>query len=279
MGWATVLYASEINFLTGFAEICLFNDFEDRVVPKVLWGTRIILLSLCFGLWAYQGFGTACLILLITSVVFYSVSAQLGHADVEDNNKFARDYELCFYLSNITIINWVGAVPFSLGKGKHRERAGWLFINFLAFAIIAGVYFTDGPMRQAWGCYPPTVAWDDIGKAGICPQLKSKGTYLTCSTPPVKNSFYLACQSFPWVESLGSDAVRVAMLMAALSIGVYLASIPRNLRAAFYVEEAPEPTPKPAPSSKENKQEEVFRQLEEKYSLRPKRANDDPFFD
>jgi hypothetical protein len=233
MSWASVFYASEINFLTGFAEICLYRDFVDEKVPKILWGIRMILLSICFGLWAYQGFGTACLTLLIISVVIYSVSSQLGHANVEAERKVVTDYELCFYLANISLINWVFAIPFSLGKGRHRQRACWIFINFLTFAIIAGVYFTDGPMRLAWGCYPPTVPWSEIGSAGICPQLKSKGTYLTCSRPPVKNSFYLACQSFPWVESLGTDAVRVAILLAALSLGVYLASIPQNIRRAL----------------------------------------------
>lgn len=234
MGVATVFYASEINFLTGFAEICLFDDFEgnDTAAAKILWAVRMLLLSVLFGFWAVSGFGLVSVILLIVCVVFYSVSAQLGHQREKKYKdkiaKFRSQNELCYYLASISIINWVFAIPFGGGKGRHRARAVWLVINFLTFAILAGVYFTDTPMKKAWGCYPPSTPWAEIGSSGICPQ-SPKGSYLTCNTPPVKSSAFLACQHFDWVEGLGMEAVRFAMLLAAVSVGVYLVSIPSNL--------------------------------------------------
>ena len=61
MSLSTVLFASEVNFLTGFAELKIYDDFadSDTYAARVLWGVRLIFLSLLFGLWAYQGFGTA----------------------------------------------------------------------------------------------------------------------------------------------------------------------------------------------------------------------------
>ena len=246
MPWSTVFYASEINFLTGFAEICLFAEFQakqDRVA-KVLWGTRMIALSILFGVWSYSGFGWVCGGLLIFSLVIYSVSSSLGseRAKKESKTESLGDLERPFYLAHISVINWVLAIPFSLGPGTHRERGVWLFINLVTFAIVAGVYFTDGPMRTAWGCYPPSVDWNDIGSAGICPQ-SPKGSYLTCNTPPVKTSAFLACQSFDWVESLGQGGIRVAILLAAISVGVYIASIRRNMNRAL--EELEEANPDP----------------------------------
>lgn len=228
-----MLYTSEINFLTGFAEICLFEDFSDNThsSARILWGARMILLALLFGLWATGGFGTACIVLLIVSLVFYSISARLGQTygkEVADGNR-VEQYELCYYLACISVVNWIFAIPFAAGPGTHTERSVWLVVNFVTFAILAGVYFTDTPMKSAWGCYPPSVAWNDIGANGICPQ-NPKGSYLTCTKKPVKSSAFLACQHFSWVESLGMDSVRIAFLIAAVSIGVYLATIPRNFR-------------------------------------------------
>ena len=190
----------------------------------------MIALAILFGIWSYSGFGWVCGGLLIFAVVIYSVSSSLGSQRAQEES--VQSFERCFYLAHISIINWAFAVPFSLGTGKHRERGVWLFVNLITFFIIAGVIFTDGPMQKAWGCYPPSVEWDKIGSAGICPQ-SSKGSYLTCNTPPVKSSAYLACQSFPWVQSLGLEGIRVAILLAALSLGVYLASIGRNFRRAL----------------------------------------------
>ena len=227
MPWSTVFYASEINFLTGFAEIALFQEFRedgDRVA-KVLWGTRMIALSVLFAVWSYSGFGWVCGGLLLFSLAIYSVSSSLGRERAEHES--LQSMERPFYLAHISVINWVLAIPFSLGPEKRRERGVWLFINLVTFAIVAGVFFTDGPMRTAWGCYPPSVDWNDIGSAGICPQ-SPKGSYLTCNTPPVKTSAFLACQSFDWVESLGQGGIRVAILLAAISVGVYIASIRRN---------------------------------------------------
>ena len=210
----------------------LFDDFAQNSSAKVLWAIRMIMLSLLFGLWSYNGFGQECLVLLLFSALIYSVSASLGAQAATTRLKAGqvRTYKLCFYLANVSLINWALAIPYSLGKSRYIERGVWLVVNLIVFAILAGVYFTDGPMRSAWGCYPPSVSWNEIGSAGICPQ-SSKGTYLTCNTPPVKTSAYLACQSFGWVESLGSDGIRVAILLAAVSAGVYVASIPRNFRS------------------------------------------------
>ena len=117
--------------MTGFAELKIYDDFaeSDTYAARVLWGLRLIFLSLLFGLWAYQGFGTACLVLLILSLVFYSVSSKLGQERIKTTTNL-EEYRTCFYVANISIINWVFAIPFSMGSGKHRERACWLCLLY-----------------------------------------------------------------------------------------------------------------------------------------------------
>lgn len=227
MKWTAVVFLSEINFVTGFGDLMLCELLDTVSARRItsLWSLRIILLAISLGIGIHNGFTTACWATLLSAVAVYIVSMgfaadKVGDADVP---------VALFTFSCISVVNWLLAVPYGLGEGKHTERAVWLCVNLIAGLICAGYIFTDGPLKTAWGCYPPTVEWKDVGAAGVCPQ-NHHGSWKTCDTPPVRSSAFTACQTFDRVDHLGSGAFRAAMLITAASVGTYIVSIGRNGR-------------------------------------------------
>lgn len=229
MKWPSVTFFNEINFLTGFGELMLCDLVDNTSARRLtsLWSIRLILIAISLGIGIHNGITTACWATFVSAVGVYIVS--MGFAI--DRIKIDDPPVAVFTFSCISIVNWLLAVPYGVGEAKHNERAVWLCVNLLAGIIVAGYVFTDGPLMSAWGCYPPTIPWSEVGAAGICPQ-NHHGSWRTCDTPPVRTSAFTACQTFQRVEHLGSGAFRAAMLITAASIGAYVVSIGRNRRRA-----------------------------------------------
>lgn len=230
MKWPVVTFSNELNFVTGFGDLMLCDLLDEKSARRVtsLWSIRLILLAVSLGIGLHNGLTTACWATLVAAIGVYIVSAGF----VIEKLDVTEPPVAIFTFSCISALNWLIAVPYGVGEGKHTERAVWLCVNFIVGLIVAGYVFTDGPLKTGWGCYPPTVPWSEVGAVGVCPQ-NHHGSWKTCDTPPVRTSAFTNCQVFDRVDHLGSGAFRAAMLITAASIGSYIVSIGRNRRRAM----------------------------------------------
>ena len=229
----TLFFTSEVTFLFG-SDVALLPVVPEakRPLVRLLWGIRIALLAVAYTLFVEDVSLVAVGIVLGCAGLAYIVSwsyTMLGlRADEID--------PFVWTLSHLSIINWAFAFPYAVGsRGNGAERSLWLLVNFVSALIVAGIVLTDVPLNLAYGCYPPTVNNSELGSYGICPESRY-GTERTCdSAMGGALASYVTCDSSIG-RTFGGAAGRVAVYIAAASIGVFIVSIGRNRRLAARLE-------------------------------------------
>lgn len=110
---------------------------------------------------ASAGVGTVFWALSATAACLYVLSyLLLGErlAAIEQYKAFgigtSQPSPLVYVVAYVSIVNWVLANPYRSGDGPKVLYSIALLASFVAALIVAGTLTVDGPLVDAWGCYP-----------------------------------------------------------------------------------------------------------------------------
>lgn len=100
---------------------------------------------------------------------------------------------IVFTVAYVSVVNWALANPYRTGTGPKVLYAIALLASLVAAAIIAGTLTVDGPLMDAWGCYPVYVVPQLHSAARLCPG----GTDCSRSATPLEGLDSGMCPASP----------------------------------------------------------------------------------